>query len=133
MPDETYETIHWTMPMGGSGSVSNIIWNSPGIGETYQVAAVTARYDVGSTGANAGVMVKALGSGVTIGSPGPTAAISQMAGTIGLNAATQITQKGQVIASPTNLTDGSALSLEFSGTLTNLAGFSVAVAIRRVP
>lgn len=122
------ENISWQQ---GGGTLTSVIL-APMIqsGESWQIQSIVARVPVTATGADAGLQVEVLPPGTA-----PGLGISQMVvatGTINLNSTTNSNIVGTLIAAPTGITQGSAIGIRLTGTLTNLAGLSLNIALKRI-
>lgn len=107
-----------------ASSVSDVFWVADA---RYVVETVNARFRVaGSTGAS--LQIEVVPSGTA-----PEAGVDQLAAVIDLENGTVNTNlPGTLIASPTVINPGDGLGVVLAGTLTNLAGASVTVTLKRV-
>lgn len=108
-----------------SYAVSHTIFVNDNVSGTYQVAAVTATFGTASTSGTLQVEVatgtQAIGAGA-----------NQLTGTLSLAGTANTPVNGTLIASPTTVAAGARINLIFGGTVTNLAGCSVTVVLKRL-
>lgn len=107
-----------------ANSVSDVFWTADA---RYVIETVNARFRVAG-GAGATLQLEVVPSGTA-----PEGGTDQLAAVIDLENGTVNTNlPGTLIASPTVINPGDGLGVVLAGTLTNLAGASVTVTLKRV-
>jgi len=121
LPAYEYITFNGITTTAGSTT----IYVNPSLGGTYQVAGATVTFSTASTSGT--ITVK-----VDTSTNAPGAGTAQLTGTMSLSGTANTPVNGTVISSPNTISAGDRVSFTTAGTLTNLAGGTLTVILKRI-